>query len=115
MFHKKIYLLSILFLIIFMFTSKSFCAYEVNMKADSVTYQQDDEIINASGNVEIEWTGKIIKADNIKMKIKAQKLQASGNVEIKEKDNFLCSNNVSYDMAKEQGELEDTLGTSSSI
>lgn len=98
-----------------MFTSKSFCAYEVNMKADSLTYQQDDEIINASGNVEIEWTGKIIKADNIKMKIKAQKLQASGNVEIKEKDNILCSNNVSYDMAKEQGELEDTLGTSSSI
>ena len=115
MFRKKIYLLSILFFFIFVLASKSFCAYEVNMKADSVTYQQDDEIINASGNVEIKWTGKIIKADNIEMKIKAQKLQASGNVEIKEKDNILCSNNVSYDMAKEQGELEDTLGTSSSI
>lgn len=115
MLHKKICLLSILLFVIFMSASKSFSAYEVNMKADSVTYQQDDEIINASGNVELEWTDKIIKADNIEMKIKVQKLQASGNVEIKEKDNILYSDKVRYDMAKEQGELEDTLGTASSI
>jgi len=113
--NKKISLLSILIFIIFVLTSKSFSAYEVNMKADSVTYQQDDEIINASGNVELEWTGKIIKADNIEMKIKTQKLQANGNVEVKEKDNILCSDNVCYDMGKEQGELEDTLGTASSV
>ncbi len=85
------------------------------MKADSVTYQQDDEVVNASGNVELDWTGKIIKADNIEMKIKTQQLQANGNVEIKEKNNILFSDNVHYDMAKEQGELEDTSGTTSSM
>ena len=115
MFHKKIiFLLSILCLS-FIFTSNLFCAYEVNIKADSLTYQQDDEIITASGNVELEWTGKIIKADNIEMHIKDQHLQAEGNVEISEEKSLLMSDKIQYDMDKEHGDLENTFGTSSSI
>lgn len=116
MFHnKKISLLSILIFLVFVLTSKSFSAYEVNIKADSLTYQQDDEIITASGNVELEWTGKIIKADNIEMQIKNNHLKAEGNVEISEEKSLLLSDKIQYDMDKEHGELEDTFGTSSSI
>jgi LPS-assembly protein len=114
MFHKKIIFLSSIFLL-FIFASTSFCAYEVNIKADSLTYQQDDEIITASGNVELEWTGKIVKADNIEMQIKTQQLNAEGNVEVSEEKSLLMSDKIQYDLAKEQGYLEDTFGTSSSI
>ena len=115
MLHKKtIFLLSILCLS-FIFTSKAFCAYEVTIKADSLTYQQDDEIITAEGNVELEWTDKIIKADNIEMRIRDQQLKAEGNVEISEEKSLLMSDKIEYDMAKEQGDLENTFGTSSSI
>ncbi|MBO7611239.1 MAG: LPS-assembly protein LptD [Elusimicrobia bacterium] len=115
MLHKKtIFLLSILCLS-FIFTSKAFCAYEVTIKADSLTYQQDDEIITAEGNVELEWTDKIIKADNIEMRIRDQHLKAEGNVEISEEKSLLMSDKIEYDMAKEQGDLENTFGTSSSI
>ena len=116
MLHKKIIsLLTILICSFFLFTSSLFCAYEVNIKADSLTYQQDDEILNASGNVELEWTGKIIKADNIEMHIKDQHLAAEGNVEISEEKSLLLSDKVQYDMDKEHGDLEKTFGTSSSI
>ena len=111
---KIIFLLSILCLT-FIFTSQAFCAYEVTIKADSLTYQQDDEIITAEGNVELEWTDKIIKADNIEMGIKDQHLQAEGNVVISEEKSLLMSDKIQYDMAKEQGDLENTFGTSSSI
>lgn len=114
MFNKNIIFLLSAFLF-FVFSSNAFCAYEVNIKADSLTYQQDDEVITASGNVELEWTGKIIKADNIEMEIKNQQLTAEGNVEVSEEKSLLLSDKVQYDMKNEQGELQDTFGTSSSI
>ena len=115
MFHKKIIFLLSIFCLLFIFASSAFCAYEVTIKADSLTYQQDDEVITASGNIELEWTGKIIKADNIEMRIKDQQLTAEGNVEVSEEKSLLMSDKIQYDMAKEQGELDNTFGTSSSI
>jgi LPS-assembly protein len=115
MLRKKIIFLFSILCLSFIFTSQAFCAYEVTIKADSLTYQQDDEIITAEGNVELEWTDKIIKADNIEMRIKDQQLTAEGNVEISEEKSLLMSDKIQYDMAKEQGDLENTFGTSSSI
>ncbi|MBR3628564.1 MAG: LPS-assembly protein LptD [Elusimicrobia bacterium] len=115
MFHKKIIFLLLILCLSFIFAPDLFCAYEVNIKADSLTYKQDDEIITASGNVELEWTGKIIKADNIEMHIKEQNLQAEGHVELSEEKSLLLSDKIQYDMAKEHGDLENTFGTSSSI
>lgn len=107
--------LSISFLFVFILTSNLFAEYEVDIKADSLTYKQDTEIINASGNVELKWTDKIIKADNIEMKIKDQKLNAEGNVEISESKSTIFSDKIQYDMGKEHGDMQDTMGASSSV
>ncbi len=105
--------ISIFFVIIF--ASASFCAYEVNIKADSLTYQQNNEIITASGNVELEWTGKIIKADNIEMRIKDKNLTAEGNVSLSEEKSTIFSEKIEYDIEKEYGDIHNSLGASSSI
>lgn len=114
-FQKNIICLSISILFVFILTSASFAEYEVDIKADSLTYKQDDEIINASGNVELQWLDKIIKADNIEMKVKEQELKADGNVEISESKSTIFSNKIQYDMKKEYGNMHDTMGASSSV
>ena len=100
---------------VFIFTSSVLSSYEVNIKADSLTYQQDNEIITASGNVELEWTGKIIKADNIEMRIKDKNLTAEGNVELSEEKSKIFSDKIEYDIENEHGDIHNSLGTSSSI
>ena len=98
-----------------MLTSVSFGEYEVDIKADSLIYNQEKEIINASGNVQLEWLDKSIKADDIEMNIKDQKLKADGNIEIAEAKSTMFSDSLEYDMAKEHGDIHNTMGASSSI
>lgn len=90
-------------------------SYEVDIKADSLTYQQDSGIINASGNVKLDWLGKILQADNIEMRIQDKQLEAEGHVVISEEANTIYSDKISYDIDNESGTMEDTLACSSSI
>ncbi len=115
-FQKNIIIrLLISFVFIFVLTSVLFADYEVDINADSLTYKQDEEIINASGNVKLQWLDKIIKADNIEMKIKDQQLNADGNVEISESKSTIFSDKIQYDMQKEHGDMCDTAGVASSM
>ena len=90
-------------------------SYEVDIKADSLTYQQDNGIITASGNVKLDWLGKILQADNIEMRIQDKQLDAEGHVIISEESNTIYSDKISYNIEQESGTMQDTLACSSSI
>ncbi|MDD5020814.1 MAG: hypothetical protein PHR82_01605 [Endomicrobiaceae bacterium] len=98
----------------FIFFANVYC-YEVQMKADTVTYEQDNGIVTATGNVQLDWLGKILKADNIEIKIPSKQLDAQGNVSILESSNTIFTDTIHYDMEKEQGEMTNTFGCSAPI
>ncbi len=113
--HKNIIISFTVLILFFISASNIFGGYEVNIKADSLTYKQNEEIINASGNVKLQWTDKIIKANNIEMRIKDKNLSADGNVEISESKSTIFSDKIQYDMEKEHGDMNNAAGASSSI
>lgn len=111
---KKKSLIFFIFYLLFI-SPKLVYSYEVDIKADSLTYQQDNGTITASGNVQLDWLGKILKADNIEMRIQDKELDAEGNVIISEENNTIYSDKISYKIDKESGAMQDTLACSSSI
>jgi len=113
-FKKKSYILSICTAAVFLYAA-SLYAYEVNIKADSLTYRQDTGVMTSSGNVKLDWLGKIMQADNIEMKIQTKELKADGNVSIKEPGNTIFAESIDYDMEKQAGTMNNTLGYSSAI
>jgi len=111
---KKSYISYLLIAIVF-FSANTLYSYEVDIKADSLTYKQDTGTITASGNIQLDWLGKILEADNIEMKIPTKQLEASGNVSIKEPSNTIFADSVEYDMEKQTGKMNNTLGYSSFV
>lgn len=113
---QKKLLLSFIFGTLFfcIFVADIYC-YEVHMKADTVTYEQENSVITATGNVELDWLGKILKADNIEIQVPTKKLNADGNVTIRESSNTIFTDKIAYEMDKEQGEMHNTFGYSSPI
>ena len=109
---KKIISLTFLFLIFVL--SNSF-AYEADITADSLTYQQDSGVIKASGNIKLDWLGKVLEADNIEVTIPAKKLKADGNVSIMESSNTIFADSVEYSMDEEAGTISNSKGCSMPI
>ncbi len=101
--------------ILFFMSAVNLYCYEVEMKADTVTYQQESGLVTASGNVQLDWLGKVLKADNIEIKVQVKQLDAQGNVSIAESSNTIFTDKIRYDMDKQQGEMTNTFGCSSPI
>ena len=106
--------ISLIFLLL-IFSASTLSAYEVDIKADSLTYEQDSGVITASGNIELDWLGKILKADNIEVTIPSKKIKADGNVSILESSNTIFADSVNYSMEEESGEISNSKGCSMPI
>ena len=90
-------------------------AYEVDITADSLTYQQDSGVIKASGNIKLDWLGKVLQADNIEVTIPSKKLKANGNISILESSNTIFADSVEYSMEQEAGTISNSKGCSMPI
>lgn len=105
---------SLIFLLL-IFSASTLYAYEVDIKADTLTYQQESGVITASGNITLDWLGKILQADNIEVTIPAKKLKADGNVTILESSNTIFADSVEYSMDEEAGTISNSKGCSMPI
>ncbi len=56
------------------------------LTADELIYDNDNETVTASGNVQLEYDGKNIVADRVSYNQKTRRVKAFGNVEILEPD-----------------------------
>jgi len=107
-------IISLIFLLL-IFSVSTLFAYEVDIKADSLTYEQEYGVITASGNITLDWLGKVLQADNIEVTIPAKKLKADGNVSIKESSNTIFADSVEYSMEEEAGTISNSKGCSMPI
>ncbi len=56
----------------------------VDMTADNLENDEQNQVITASGNVELEQSGRILRADMVSYDMKADKITARGNVVLTE-------------------------------
>jgi LPS-assembly protein len=83
-------------------------AYEINIFADNLEYDEHSSQLLAKGNVIFEWAGKKVFADYVEFDKKTVK--AHSNVKIEESGNTIYADNVTYNYDEENGCIEETFG-----
>jgi LPS-assembly protein len=83
-------------------------AYEINIHADNLAYDERKNQLLAKGNVIFEWEGKKVFADYAEFYKKTVK--AHSNVKIEESGNEIYADNVVYSYDEKNGCIEETFG-----
>ncbi len=83
-------------------------AYEINIFADNLEYDERSSQLLAKGNVIFEWKEKKVFADYAEFDKKTVK--AHSNVKIEESGNTIYADNVRYDYDEKNGCIEETFG-----
>jgi LPS-assembly protein len=87
-------------------------AYEINILADNLEYDEHSSQLLAKGNVVFEWEGKKVFADSVEFDKKTVK--ARGSVKVEESRNIIYADSVTYNYDDESGCIEETFGHHSS-
>lgn len=90
-------------------------AYEIDIKADMLEYDQNRGRITAEGNVVMVWEGREVKADFAEFLIEEKILNANGNVNVTEAGNSFFANEITYSYDEESGEIKESMLYSSTI
>ena len=79
----------------------------VDLKADSMFYDQKTNLYSAEGNVIVEQEGSVLKADKIIIDTETQDAQAIGNVSLKEADNMLTCDRLTINLNTKVGTVSE--------
>jgi LPS-assembly protein len=79
----------------------------VQIKADSIAYDQSSEAYHATGKVRIDWSGIILFADSVSLRQQDNQAVAEGNVLFIKDENTLQGTRAAIDLETEQGEITD--------
>ncbi|MDR1196102.1 MAG: hypothetical protein LBL00_06480 [Endomicrobium sp.] len=90
-------------------------AYEIDISADNLEYDQNCGIIKADGNVVLVWQSKEIKADYVEFFIEEKLMNAKGHVRIEEDGNSFFAEGITYKYDDETGEIRESMAYSSII
>jgi LPS-assembly protein len=93
---------------ILLIASLNVFAYEINIFADNLEYDEHSNQLLAKGNVIFEWEGKKVFADYVEFDKKTVK--AYSNVKIEESGNAIYADNVKYNYDEKNGCIEETFG-----
>ena len=78
---------------------------DIVIKADTMTHNQVDDSVNASGKVVMEWEGAMMTADRASYNRATRILSASGNIIFTKGEDVLRGESLTLDMASGRGEL----------
>ena len=104
----------LVFFTLIYFSCLSF-SYDVDISADNLEYLENKSLVNADGNVIIDWQSKKIYADHIEFLIDKKILNAAGHVQVKEAGTTLVADSVSYKYDEETGDLKQVFSYSSFV
>ncbi len=76
----------------------------VTIKANTLTYDKDEDTYNASGNVEILWNGYTLLSDIASLHQTANKADAEGRVKLIRDSDTLSCDRLDVNLANDQGE-----------
>lgn len=101
--------------LIIVFSIMRVCAYQVDISADNLEYDQNCGIISADGNVALTWEGRKVYADRVNFILEEKIMNASGSVKIEEDGNAFFAKSITYFFDEEKGEIRDVTAHSSII
>ena len=89
---------------------------DIGEKEGGIVIQSDQQselngVINAQGNVEVEYQGKILKADNLIYDKSTKKINAEGNITFIMGNQIFRSSKIEYSFINEKGYLLDVKGS----
>jgi len=90
-------------------------AYQVDISADNLEYDQNCGKIIAQGNVVLVWQGKTVRADFVEFFIEEKLMNAMGNVRVEEAGNSFFAESITYRYDDETGEIIQSMIYSSMI
>ncbi len=105
---KKSLFKEIIFSAVILLIALNGFAYEINIFADNLEYDEHSSQLLAKGNVIFEWEGKKVFADYVEFDKKTVK--ARSNVKVEESGNTIYADSVTYDYDNENGCIEETFG-----
>jgi len=79
----------------------------VQIEADSIAYNGDEDSFSAAGNVIITFTGGWLKADSVLYRRPANIADAQGNVKLKNDDDLLEGQKVSFNISSKTGVIDE--------
>jgi LPS-assembly protein len=80
---------------------------EVKVKADSVTFDQAQDLIQARGNVEVFWDHLTLLSDSVFVRKRENEAVAEGNVRLLKGDDILTSDRIRLNYQSELGEADN--------
>lgn len=87
-------------------------ASEIEIKADSIEYDEESKFLVAEGSVAVTWADSVLKADKVKFWVEKKYLSAENNVSITEGESVLFGDNINYDYKNGTGEVNNVAGYS---
>jgi LPS-assembly protein len=102
---KPKYLFILLTCLLFLTAQTTFAAEEIIIKADTMSHNQSNDIVNADGNVIMEWSGMTLTAQRATYNRTTGVLEAYGNVVISKGEEKLKGEWATLDMTSGQGKL----------
>ena len=82
---------------------------EVKVKADSVTFDQAQDLIQARGNVQVNWDSLTLLSDSVLVRKKENEAVAEGHVRMLSGGNIMTSDRVRINYQSELGEADNGL------
>ena len=104
-----------LLLIIFIFSPLLAYAYDIDISADQLEYDQGADSADAQGHVRIMWEGKTLDADEVSFNFSQQSMTAHGNIVLEEDGNIIFADSVTYYYDAEKGELKKSKIASNAV
>ena len=73
------------------------------VKADSVSHEQNDDILSATGNVDIDWSGSKLYADMVRYYREKGMITASGDVRLVKNGDTLSGESAEFEIESKNG------------
>ncbi|MDR2772956.1 MAG: hypothetical protein LBB93_05770 [Elusimicrobiota bacterium] len=90
-------------------------AYDIDIKADLLDYNQEADSVTAEGNVFVVWQDKTLHADKVVFEFPKKLMTATGKVELEENGTVVFAETMTYYYDQETGELTKTKAASSMV
>ncbi len=90
--------------------NRSLAGGVIELRAEEQSYNSQEQIVTASGNVLVRFRNALLKADQVTVDIPSRKAVATGNVLIKRGEQVLRGDKFDYDFGKDKGEVTSASG-----
>lgn len=109
-YHRLIIRSSMLAACLFLLLTRPLMSAEIDIKADSMEYDEVEKFMVARGSVVVTWEEKVLKAENVKFWADQDRMYADTNVVFVQKKDMMICDGMDYNFGASTGVFMNTSG-----